>query len=272
LIRRSASGEILLERRCRTERLGAFLSERSPGRVIVETCTEAFRVAAAAQRAGHEVRVVAATLVRSLGVGQRGLKNDVRDARVLSEAPCRMELPSVHIPTVIAQEVMAICVSREALIKTRTQLVGRVRGYVRARPGRVLRATPESLPKRVRTALLEDSDGLPAHLERVLLALETISTQIADADAELRVLAEADARMRRLMTVPGVGPVTAARFVAAIDRIERFPNAASVASYLGLVPGENTTGFRTKRTPDSSRCAPGALGPGAGGLVALQPS
>lgn len=79
---RSASGEVLLERRGRTERLGAFLSERSPGRVIVETCTEAFRVAAAAQRAGHEVRVVAATLVRSLGVGQRGLKNDVRDARV----------------------------------------------------------------------------------------------------------------------------------------------------------------------------------------------
>ena len=245
---RSAAGGILLERRCRTDRLGAFLSERPPARVIVETCTEAFRVAAAAQRVGHEVRVVAATLVRSLGVGHRGLKNDVRDARVLSEASCRMELPSVHIPTVIAQEVKAICVSREALIKTRTQLVGRVRSYVRGRLGRVLRATPESLPKRVRTALLEDADGLPAHLERVLLALETISAQIADADTELRGLAKADARMRRLMTVPGVGPVTAARFVAAIDRIERFPDAASVASYLGLVPGENTTGFRTKRT------------------------
>jgi transposase len=245
---RSTSGEVLLERRCRTERVGAFLSGRPPGRVIVETCTEAFRVAAAAQRAGHEVSVVAATLVRSLGVGQRGLKNDVRDARVLSEASCRMELPSVHIPTVIAQEVKAICVSREALIKTRTQLIGRVRGYVRARLGRVLRATPESLPKRVRAALLEDPGGLPAHLERVLLALETISTQIAEADTELRDLAEADARMSRLMTVPGVGPVTAARFVAAIDRIERFRDAASVASYLGLVPGEHTTGFRTKRT------------------------
>jgi hypothetical protein len=48
---RSASEEILLERGCGTDRLGAFLSERSPGRVIGETCTEAFRVAAAAQRA-----------------------------------------------------------------------------------------------------------------------------------------------------------------------------------------------------------------------------
>jgi transposase len=99
----------------------------------------------------------------------------------------------------------------------------------------VLRATPESLPKRVRQALLDDPEGLPAHVERVLAVLETVSQQIADADAELRLLAEADARMTRLMTVPGVGPVTAARFVAAIDDVGRFPTAASVASYLGLV-------------------------------------
>jgi transposase len=245
---RTATGEIVGEWRWRTEKLIAFLQSRPPARVIVETCTEAFRVAALAQRAGHDVRVVAATLVRSLGVGHRGLKNDVRDARVLSEASCRMDLPSVHIPTAISQEVKAICGSREALIKTRTQLIGRVRGYVRARLGRVLRATPESLPKRVRKALLEDPEGLPGHLDRVLVALETISEQLKDADSELRALAEADERMSRLMSVPGVGPVTSARFVAAVDDIRRFPTAASIASYVGLVPGENTTGFRTKRT------------------------
>jgi transposase len=245
---RTATGEIVGEWRWRTEKLIAFLQSRPPARVIVETCTEAFRVAALAQRAGHDGRVVAATLVRSLGVGHRGLKNDVRDARVLSEASCRMDLPSVHIPTAISQEVKAICGSREALIKTRTQLIGRVRGYVRARLGRVLRATPESLPKRVRKALLEDPEGLPGHLDRVLVALETISEQLKDADSELRALAEADERMSRLMSVPGVGPVTSARFVAAVDDIRRFPTAASIASYVGLVPGENTTGFRTKRT------------------------
>jgi hypothetical protein len=137
-------GEIIAECRWRTDRLVAFLENRPPARVILETCTEAFRIAALAQRAGHDVRVVAATLVRSLGVGRRGLKNDVRDARVLSEASCRMDLPSVHIPTAISQEVKAIYVSREALIKTRTQLIGRVRGYVRpvwvAYFGRHLRA------------------------------------------------------------------------------------------------------------------------------------
>jgi transposase len=184
------------------------------------------------------------------------LKNDQRDARTLSEASCRIELPSVHIPSTVSQEVKAICVSREALIKTRTQLVNRVRSYVRSRLGRPLRATPESLPKHVRRALLLDADGLPAHLERLLVVLETVSEQIAAADAELKDLTAEDARMRRLMTVPGVGPVTAARFVAAIDQVERFPNASRVASYLGLVPGEHTTGFRVKRKPLTRAGAP----------------
>ena len=245
---RNSAGEIIEEARRATIGLGPWLAGRDPARVVFETSTGAFRLASMAQQHGHDVRVVAATLVRSLGVGQRGLKNDVRDARMLSEASCRIDLPSVHIPTVISQEVKAICVSRESLIRMRTQLVNRVRSYVRSRLGRRVRATPETLPAQVRRALLEDAEGLPAHLEHVLVVLETLREQIALADAELRALAHEDVRMQRLMTVPGVGPVTAARFVAALDDVERFPNAASVASYLGLVPGENTTGFRTKRT------------------------
>ena len=193
---RSSAGAILEEVRCPTQQLGVFLANRTRGRVVLETCTEAFRIAALAIRHGHDVRVVAATLVGSLGVGQRGLKNDVRDARILSEASCRIELPSVHIPTTASQEIKAICVSREALVKTRTQLVSRVRSYVRGRLGKPLRAPPASLPKRVRQGLLEDPEGLPAHIDRILLTLETVSEQIASADQELKELAGDDARMR----------------------------------------------------------------------------
>ena len=71
---RNGAGEIIEEMRCRTDRLVPFLARRAPARVVVETCTEAFRIAGRAQQHGHDVRVVAATLVRSLGVGQRGLE------------------------------------------------------------------------------------------------------------------------------------------------------------------------------------------------------
>ena len=50
----------------------------------------------------------ATTLVRSLGVGRSALKNDARDANILSEASCRMDLPSVHIPSGVSREVNAL--------------------------------------------------------------------------------------------------------------------------------------------------------------------
>src|SRR5262249_26381354 len=158
--------------------------------------------------------------------------------------------------------------------KARTQLVSRVRSYVRSRIGPI-RATPDSLPKKVRRLLLTHPDGLPMHLERVLVALETLSVQLASADAELAKLAQDDERMRRLMTVPGVGPVTAARFVAALDDVKRFPNASTVASYLGLIPGEDTTGFRVKRKRLTRAGAPQvrwALGQAAWSLYLRRPT
>src|SRR5690242_10453703 len=87
---RDGAGAILVERRCRTDELPELLARRPPSRVIVETCAEAFTVADAAQKFGHEVRVVPATLVRSLGIGARGQKTDRRDSQTLSEVSCRI--------------------------------------------------------------------------------------------------------------------------------------------------------------------------------------
>ncbi len=187
---RNSAGEIVEEVRCKTGSLAAVLAGRARSRVIVETCTEAFRIADTAIARGHEVRVVPATLVRSLGVGQRGLKNDERDARLLSEASCRIDLPSVHIPSTTSREWKALSTSREALVRARTQLISTIRSYVRSRRSSVLRATPESLPPKVRAALLETEAGLPEHIERILVVIEALNGQIAAAAKELADLAE----------------------------------------------------------------------------------
>src|SRR5258708_7230906 len=95
---RNAEGQILEEKRWDTADLKGYLATRPRSRVIVETCAEAFGVADAAKELGHETRVVSATLVRTLGVGARRTKTDQKDARVLSEGSCRIDLPTVHIP------------------------------------------------------------------------------------------------------------------------------------------------------------------------------
>ena len=126
---RSADGTIVEEIRYGTARLGSYLKRRPPSRVILETSTEAFRVADTARELGHDVRVVAACLVPSLGVGARGVKTDRRDAQVLSEVSSRIELPSVHIPSEISRVWKSTCTAREALITSRTQLINSVRGW-----------------------------------------------------------------------------------------------------------------------------------------------
>ena len=119
---RGADGRILEEKRWPTGELETYLAGRPASRVIVETYAEAFCVADAARKLGHETRVVPATLVKTLGVGARRLKTDQRDARALSEVSCRIDLPSVHIPKTESRDRKTICGMREALVGARTKI------------------------------------------------------------------------------------------------------------------------------------------------------
>lgn len=253
---RSSDGRIVDERRCRTAALPAFLAARPRSRVVVETCSEAFGIADAALQAGHEVRVVPSTLVRSLGVGARRLKTDRRDAQVLSEVSCRIDLPSVHVPSAQARERKTLCGMRESLVSARTKLVNTVRGWLRAEARRPRSGEVSTFTDRVR-ALCADST-LPAYVDRQLRMIDLLTQELAAADRELAAAAKADPIARRLMTVPGVGPSTSIRFVAALDEISRFSGAHAVESYLGLVPGEDSSSERRRRT-SITKAGPPAL-------------
>ncbi|MBN1945923.1 MAG: IS110 family transposase [Bradymonadales bacterium] len=241
---RASDGTIVEERRCLTAKLEGYLKQRPPSRVIVETCAEAFTVADAALAVGHEARVVPATMVRSLGVGSRRLKSDVRDARILSEVSCRIDLPSVHIPSVKSRQIKTLCGMRETLVETRTKLVNTVRSWLRGQAVQLRSGAVVSFPLRVRVRV----ETLPGHVDRLLEVIEQLNAEIREADRELEEQARTDEVCRRLMTVPGVGPVTAMRFLAAIDEIRRFGDAHSLESYLGLVPGENSSSDRRRLT------------------------
>jgi transposase len=86
------------------------------------------------------------------------------------------------------------------------------------------------------------------HLDRILQTIEGLNEQLAAMDKELITVAKQDAVCKRLMTVPGVGPVIAVRFMAVVDQPERFHSAHHLMSYLGLTPGENSSSMRVQRT------------------------
>ena len=255
---RNAAGQIVEEKRCPTPGLRAYLAGKPKSRVVVETCAEAFSVADAALAHGHEIRVVPATLVRNLGVGARRTKTDKRDAQVLSEVSSRIDLPSVHVPTQRARERKTLCGMREGLVQARTQLINCVRGWLRAQGHRIRSGTTRLFPSRVRSHFAESSLELPGCVERQLKMVEQLSTGIEEASHEIDTAAKQDETCRRLMTVPGVGPTTAVRFVAAIDQVSRFPDAHKLESYLGLVPGEDSSSEKQRRT-GITKAGPSAL-------------
>lgn len=246
-IRRS-DGEIVQEVRYPTRKLDELMKQWEPSRVVLETSAEAFRIADQAIAAGHQVRVVAATLVKALGVGARGIKTDQRDARTLSEVSCRIDLPSVHIPSELSRQLKSSCGSREILIASRTKLVNNVRGWMRTQLWKIRSGTPATLPDRLRAAAAKDGKEIPPHIERELIVLDVLNEQLRAARCEMQALAKSHPIARRLMTMPGVGPVTALRFLAALDDVTRFHNAHRVGSYLGLTPGERSSSERQQRT------------------------
>jgi transposase len=243
--RRAPDGTIVQEERLQTRSLPNLFRSLKPTRVVMETCAESLWLADAAKAAGHEVRVVPATLAPMLGVGARRTKTDLRDARALSEVSCRVDLPSVHVSSSASREIKAHLSMHEGLVQSRTMLINTVRGYLRTTGQRCRSGASHTFAARVREAL---GKTLPAYVARQLEVLEGLDAAIAASEKELSLQAKADATAKRLMTVPGVGPMTALCFVATLDRRERFADAHRVQAYLGLTPGEHSSSERQRRT------------------------
>ena len=245
---RGPDGLILDEKKYPTRKLTELVAAWQPSRVVMETSAEAFRIADAAKAAGHEVRIVPATLVRMLGVGLRGVKNDQRDAQQLSKASWQTDLPSVHIPSPLSRELKSMLGARDVLVATQRNLSNNVRGWIRTQLWRIRGCKSKTLPERLRAHAVSLERTLPEHVERQLQTLALVTEQLEAANKQVRRLALADAVCQRLMKVPGVGPVTALRFKAAIDDPTRFPSAHRVQSYVGLTPGERSSGETTRKT------------------------
>jgi transposase len=172
----------------------------------------------------------------------RRIKTDKRDARALCEA-CRLgAYRPAHRTSDRQKDVRAHLSVREALIRTRSKYISLI-GALARREG--CRGPSPSFARRVEQA------GLPAHtleqIEPLLVMLKSLNEQIKLADRRLEEVAKADEVVRRLCSVPGVGPVVATTFAATLDGASRFMGAKHVRSYLGLVPREYSSGERQHR-------------------------
>jgi transposase len=227
------------------ERLAAALGGRPAAKILIEASTESEWVAACLEGLGHEVIVGDPNYAPMYGHRTRAIKTDRRDAAALAEASRLGAYRSVHRVSAAQRQVRQQLRVREALVATRRRLIAMVRALCRGEGLRLRGAAAEHFLQRIAEVNLPPS--FAETLAPVFATLAHLEGQLQLADRAIAQVAAQHAVVQRLMTVPGVGPVIGTAFVAALDTPTRFPRGRHVASYLGLVPREDSSADRRHR-------------------------
>jgi transposase len=168
-------------------------------------------------------------------------KSDQNDARGLAELVRVGWYREVKVKSEESQRIRAILVARSRLVGIRRDIENQVRSMIKEYGLLFRRAIGLQFRKRV-IELLGDDHQLRIVIEPLLAIHDHVCQQQSKFDDEVRRLAKADETTRRLMTVPGVGVITALTFRHTIDDPSRFRSASTVGAYLGLTPRRNQSG------------------------------
>jgi transposase len=242
-------GGELVERRIKTERssLYAMFDGRPPARILVESSTESEWVARCLEEFGHEVIVADPNFAPMYATRSKKVKTDKRDARTLCEA-CRLgAYRPAHRTSDRQRNVRAHLAVRETLVGTRAKYLSLIGALARREGCRIKSGVSRNFAARVEQA------ELPRHvliqIEPLLIMLKSLNEQIKLADEKVAEIVKDDEVVKRLTTVPGVGPVTATTYAATLDGAARFQDAKQVRSTAGGSARPGTAGL----DPCSSR-------------------
>jgi transposase len=226
------------------ERFTAVLGNCPRARIIVEASTESEWVAQHLESLGHEVVVADPNYAPMYATRARRVKTDKRDARALAEALKLGAYRRAHRVSPERRHIRAELAVREALVRTRTRYVSLAKALVR-RDGLRVAASESHLVAR-RIAALDLSDTLAGELMPLFSVMAPINEQIDAADRRIGSLTDNDPEVALLTTAPSIGPITAAAIVATVDDITRFQSAHQFEAFLGLVPGERSSGEKRR--------------------------
>lgn len=240
-----ASGAVVFRKTLSRGRLLAFFAAQPRCVVAMEACAGAHHWGRELAAMGHTVRLIPPAYVKPFVKRQ---KNDAADAEAICEAAQRPTMRFVPVKSAEQQASGVVFRARDLLVHQRTQIMNALRGHL-AEYGFVAPKGVMHVDRLI--VVIEDSkSGLPAAARTSLLAmvrmLDRLDTEITALDAEIATRAREDPVARRLMTIPGVGPVTASAIVALTPAPEAFKRGRDFAAWVGLTPLQRSTGGKQK--------------------------
>lgn len=240
------AGKPALRKVFKRSQLLPFFRDLPPCEVGMEACSSAHDWGRKLQALGHRVQLLPPHYVKAFVLGQ---KNDANDAAAICAAMARSEIPRVPVKTVAQQDRQALHRVRQLRMRHRTALINQIRGLL-AEYGIAIAQGPGMLRKAI-PELLEDADNGLSFGFRELLSdlygeLKHLQSSIDTLTERIERQVRQDGDGRRLLEVPGIGPITASALLAAVGDARQFQNGRQMAAFLGLVPRQHSSGGKTR--------------------------
>jgi len=230
-----AAGEVVVRRRLSRGRVLAFFEKLPRCLVGIEACNTSHYWARELIALGHDVRLMPAQYVKPYVKR----KNDAADAEAICEAVTRPTMRFVAVKTPEQQSVMMLHRVRLMLNRQRTQLSNAIRAHL-SDFGIVAPVGRLGLERLLAVISDRDDARVPDDarvcLEMLMAQLVVVKEQILENDRRIRESARQTEVGRRLMEIPGVGPLLASAFVASVADPTIFRTGRDLAAWIGLVP------------------------------------
>lgn len=219
-----------------------FLRGHAAAEVVMEACATSHHWGRTAQAHGHHVTLLPPQYVRPF---VRRQKTDRTDVVGLLDAQRSAGVKAVPVKTVAQQELLALHRLRRQWVVTRTARINAVHGLL-GEFGICFAQSARRVRSVVPRLLADAALPIPGRLRRALAVLVdevgALEDRIATIDRELQAWADEDVVIQRLLTIPGVGLLTATALVGTVGHIQGF-TPRRFASWLGLTPREHSSGM-----------------------------
>ncbi len=246
-------GEVVVRKKFSRTQLLRFTANIHVALIGMEACGGAHFLGRVLREQGHEVRLIPAQYVKPY---VKTNKSDYIDAEAIAEAVARPTMRFVPIKSDEQLDLQSLHRVRERWVMRRTAVINQIRGLLLER-GITLRKGRRYLESAL-PLILEDADAKLSGAMRLLLCqrkldLDQLAVRIDQADAVIGKTAQENDACRRLVAIPGIGPITATALIAAIGNGGAFHKGREFAAWLGIVPREHSTGGQQKRLGTSKR-------------------
>jgi len=238
-------GNAKLRKQLKRSKVAEFFAQLPPCLIGMEACGGAHFWARKLTDFGHTVKLIAPQFVKPY---VKSNKNDAADAEAICEAVGRPSMRFVPIKSHEQQSVLGLHRARQGFVAARTAQANQIRGLL-AEFGLVIPVGIGAIARKL-PDFLEDAENGLSSVSRTLFArlldhFRLLDRQVEELEREINTWHREDAASKRLQAIPGIGPLTASALVATVGDAKAFHNGRQLAAWLGLVPGQCSTGGKT---------------------------